>query len=80
MPVDPIAGVAEGIVDERIAKVLMEADELVVAMELLAAVNRADALHEGLGSHRHRWQVLAQREGDPLRGGELARCRSHAVL
>ena len=49
LPVDPVAGVAEGIVDERIAKVLMEDDRLVVAMEFLAAANRAASLHEGLG-------------------------------
>ena len=48
-------------------------------MEFLAAVNREDSLHEGLGSHRHRGQVLAQHEGDQLRGGELG-CGQDCVL
>jgi hypothetical protein len=48
-PVDSVAGVAKGIGDERIAKVLVEDDKLAVAMDLLAAVNREDSLHEGRG-------------------------------
>jgi hypothetical protein len=48
-PVDPTAGVAEGIGNERVARVLVEDDDLAVAMDLLAAANREDSLDERLG-------------------------------